>query len=50
MNVVALAIRQRMTIQEFGKIELAYCPAVSEVYDPLQVAIDTAIRRLARAR
>jgi NADPH-dependent 2,4-dienoyl-CoA reductase/sulfur reductase-like enzyme len=50
MNVVALAIRQKMTIQEFGKIELAYCPAVSELYDPLQVAIDTAIRRLARAR
>jgi NADPH-dependent 2,4-dienoyl-CoA reductase/sulfur reductase-like enzyme len=50
MNVVALAIRQKMTIQEFGKIELAYCPAISELYDPLQVAIDTAIRRLARAR
>jgi NADPH-dependent 2,4-dienoyl-CoA reductase/sulfur reductase-like enzyme len=50
MNVVALAIRQKVTIQEFGKIELAYCPAVSELYDPLQVAIDTAIRRLARVR
>jgi NADH oxidase (H2O2-forming) len=50
MNVVALAIRQKMTIQEFGKIELAYCPAVSELYDPLQVAIDTANRRLARSR
>jgi NADPH-dependent 2,4-dienoyl-CoA reductase/sulfur reductase-like enzyme len=50
MNVVALAIKQRMTIQEFSTIELAYCPAVSEVYDPLLVAADIAIRRLSRAR
>jgi NADPH-dependent 2,4-dienoyl-CoA reductase/sulfur reductase-like enzyme len=50
MNVVALAIKQRMTIQEFSTIELAYCPAVSEVYDPLLVAADIAIRRHSRAR
>jgi NADH oxidase (H2O2-forming) len=50
MNMVGLAIRQGMTIQEFSKIELAYCPAVSEVYDPLQIATDTAMRRLARLR
>ena len=50
MNVVALAIRRKVTIQEFAEIELAYCPAVSEVYDPLQVAIDTAVRRFVTAR
>ena len=50
MNVVALAIKQKMTIQEFSTIELAYCPAVSEVFDPLLVAADIAIRRLSRAR
>ena len=50
MNVVALAIKQKVTIQEFSTIELAYCPAVSEVYDPLLVAADIAIRRLSRAR
>lgn len=50
MNVVALAIKQKMTIGEFSTIELAYCPAVSEVYDPLLVAADIAIRRLSRAR
>jgi len=50
MNVVALAIKQKMTIGEFSAIELAYCPAVSEVYDPLLVAADIAIRRLSRAR
>ncbi|UCD45979.1 MAG: FAD-dependent oxidoreductase [Candidatus Bathyarchaeota archaeon] len=50
MNVVALAIKQKVMIQEFSTIELAYCPAVSEVYDPLLVAADTAIRRLSRTR
>jgi len=50
MNVVALAIKQKMTIQEFSTIELAYCPAVSEVYDPLLVAADIAVRRLSKAR
>ncbi len=50
MNLVALAIRQKTTIQELSKIELAYCPAVSELYDPLEVAIGTAMRRLARTR
>jgi NADH oxidase (H2O2-forming) len=50
MNVVALAVKQGMTIQEFSTIELAYCPAVSEVYDPLLVAADIAIRRLSRVR
>jgi hypothetical protein len=50
MNVVALAIKQKMTIQEFSEIELAYCPAVSEVFDPLLVATDIAIRRLQSSR
>jgi NADPH-dependent 2,4-dienoyl-CoA reductase/sulfur reductase-like enzyme len=50
MNIVALAIKQKMTIQEFSTIELAYCPAVSEVFDPLLVATDIAIRRFSRSR
>jgi NADH oxidase (H2O2-forming) len=50
MNIVALAINQRMTIQEFCTIELAYVPVLSEVYDPLLVAADIAIRRFSRAR
>ena len=50
MNVVAMAIKQRMTIQEFSTIELAYCPAVSEIFDPLLVTADIAIRRLSRAK
>ncbi|MCK4819750.1 FAD-dependent oxidoreductase, partial [bacterium] len=45
INVVALAIRKGMTIDEFATIELAYCPAISNLYDPLLVAADVAFRR-----
>jgi NADPH-dependent 2,4-dienoyl-CoA reductase/sulfur reductase-like enzyme len=46
INMIALAIKKKMTIHEFSTIELAYCPAVSDLYDPLMVAIDATIRRL----
>jgi NADH oxidase (H2O2-forming) len=46
INIIALAIKQRMTLQELSTIELAYCPAVSDLYDPLLVAVDAALRRL----
>lgn len=46
VNMIALAVMQGMTIEEFSKVELAYCPAVSELYDPLQAAVDVALRRL----
>jgi NADH oxidase (H2O2-forming) len=45
INVVALAIRKNMTIDEFATIELAYCPAFSNLHDPLLVAADVAFRR-----
>jgi hypothetical protein len=45
MNIIALAIKQEMTIDELQTIELAYCPAVSELYDPLMVAVDVCLRR-----
>jgi NADPH-dependent 2,4-dienoyl-CoA reductase/sulfur reductase-like enzyme len=50
INIISLAIKMKMTIQELATIELAYCPAVSELYDPLMVAIDTTIRRLETKR
>ena len=49
INIVALAIKNKMTIHEFSTIELAYCPAVSDLYDPLLVAADSAKRRFTRA-
>jgi len=37
-----------MSIEGFSTIELAYCPAVSDLYDPLLVAADAALRRFTR--
>jgi len=50
INVISVAIKNRMTIEELSKIELAYCPAVSELFDPLLVAADVALRRFSRKR
>jgi len=50
VNVIALAIKNRMSIEEFSTIELAYCPAVSDLYDPLLVAADAALRRFSRTK
>jgi NADH oxidase (H2O2-forming) len=50
INMVALGIRKEMTLEEFASVELAYCPPVSELYDPLLMATDVALRRLAGAR
>lgn len=50
VNVVALGIKKGMEIKEFSTIELAYCPAVSDLYDPLLVAADVALRRYTRSK
>lgn len=50
VNVISLAIRKKMTVEEFCTLELAYCPAVSDLYDPLQVAADVALRRYSRKK
>jgi NADPH-dependent 2,4-dienoyl-CoA reductase/sulfur reductase-like enzyme len=46
VNIISLAIKKKMTIKELSTIELAYCPAVSDLYDPLMVAVDATTRRL----
>ena len=40
----------KLSIEDLSKVELAYCPAVSELYDPLLVAADVALRRFNRKR
>ncbi len=50
VNVIALAIKKKMDIEEFSTIELAYCPAVSDLYDPLLIAADAALRRFSRTK
>ena len=48
VNMISLAVKEKMSIYDFSTIELAYCPAVSELYDALQAATDVAITRLDR--
>jgi hypothetical protein len=44
--MIALGIKKGMTLEEFSSVELAYCPPVSELYDPLLMATDVALRKL----
>jgi NADPH-dependent 2,4-dienoyl-CoA reductase/sulfur reductase-like enzyme len=46
INMIALGIKKGMTLEEFATVELAYCPPVSELYDPLLMATDVALRKL----
>jgi NADH oxidase (H2O2-forming) len=48
INIIALAIREGITINELGKTELAYSPPVSEMYDVLSMAIEFAARKVKR--
>ena len=38
INVMALAITQKLTAEAFSSLDLAYAPPFSPVYDPLQIA------------
>lgn len=46
INILSTAIEFGLTLHDLERIELAYCPAVSEVYDPLSRAVDGALRRI----
>jgi len=45
---VSMALETGVMPVDFWRIELAYCPAVSEVIDPLNKAVEFALRRIAR--
>lgn len=45
VNVASAAIHSGMTLDRMAEIELAYCPPVSQTYDPLMKAADFAIRK-----
>ena len=46
VNVISLALKARMTVDEFSKMELAYTPPLAPSYDALQKACDFVLRRL----
>jgi len=48
INVISMAVEFGITIDELWRTELAYCPSVSEVYDPLLRAADIGLRRMRR--
>lgn len=48
VNLVSMALETGVMPADFWRIELAYCPAVSEVVDPLNKAIEFTLRRMAR--
>ncbi|MGC1121369.1 MAG: FAD-dependent oxidoreductase [Candidatus Methanofastidiosia archaeon] len=46
VNVISLALKARMTVDEFSTMELAYTPPLSTSHDALQKACDFVLRRL----
>jgi NADH oxidase (H2O2-forming) len=50
VNIISLAIRAGMDINELNETELAYSPPVSEVYDVLSMVTEFASRRLKRSK
>lgn len=48
VNIIGMALEYGITLSDLARLELAYCPAVSEVHDPLLRAVDLCIRRMKR--
>jgi len=46
INLVGMAIEFGLSPEELGRVETAYCPAVSEVVDPLHKALEFLLRRM----
>ena len=46
INIISMAIEFGIPADEIGRLEMAYCPVVSKVYDPLLRAIDFGLRRI----
>jgi len=46
VNVIAMGLKARMSIEQFSTMELAYTPPLSPSYDALQKACDFVLRRL----
>jgi NADH oxidase (H2O2-forming) len=46
INVVSTAISAGLTLNDLSKIELTYCPAISQTYDVLLQAVDLALRKI----
>ena len=48
VNIIGMALEYGISLSDLTRLELAYCPAVSEVHDPLLRAVELCIRRMKR--
>jgi pyruvate/2-oxoglutarate dehydrogenase complex dihydrolipoamide dehydrogenase (E3) component len=46
INVVASGLHNRMTVEEFERLDLAYAPPFSTVWDPLLIAAQQLMQRI----
>lgn len=46
INLLSMAIEYNIPIKDLMRVELAYCPPVSEINDPLMRALDFGMRRI----
>jgi NADH oxidase (H2O2-forming) len=50
VNVIALAMMQRLTVEELAKLETCYAPPVAPIWDPIILVAESAARRLKATR
>jgi NADH oxidase (H2O2-forming) len=50
IEVVAMALKCGLTIHDLANAEMAYCPAVSEVTEPLTEAAQSAVKKLKKKK
>ncbi len=46
INALAVALHQRMTIDEISRLDFAYAPPFSAPFDPILIAADQATKKL----
>ena len=46
VNIIATAIKARLTLKDISELELAYCPAISDYYDILIMAAEVGLRKI----
>ena len=46
INTIATALTQRMTVDEFAQLDLAYAPPFATVWDPVLIAAQQLLKAL----
>jgi pyruvate/2-oxoglutarate dehydrogenase complex dihydrolipoamide dehydrogenase (E3) component len=48
INVVAVALHNKMTVEDFSRTDLAYAPPFGPVWDPLLTVANQLLKEIAR--